>query len=158
MKIMDNIEKLEYKLQLMLKYKVNFYADNLKLSAAAKISKKIAQIVDKKAMVWAKTQSLKDIAEKGYPEINPFLVDHEQIFTLFYTPGFGLSEMPMVEEAVEAHNANEFYNAVKEQDSLPWMCNTIDEEMFDLLNEKYGTYHTGGVQDQLRTTYEQKKM
>ena len=154
---MENIEKLEYKLQLMLKYKESFYADNLKLSSAAKISKTMAKIVDKKAMAWAKTQSLKNIEEKGYPEINPFLADYEQIFSLFYTPGFGLSEMPMVEEAIEAQNANEFYNAVKVQDSLPWMCNKIDEEMFDLLNEKYGIDHTGGVQDQLRTVYEQKK-
>jgi len=154
---MDNIEKLEYKLQLMLKYKDNFYTDNQKLSIAAKISKSIAKIVDKKAIAWAELQSLKNIEEKGYPEINPFLVGQEQIFSLFYTPGFGLTEMPMVEEAVDAHNANEFYNAVKEQDSLPWMCNTIDEEMFDLLNEKYGIDHTGGVQDQLCRVYEQKK-
>ncbi|MCF7970276.1 MAG: hypothetical protein K9L22_03805 [Methylococcaceae bacterium] len=151
---MNNIEKLEYKLQLTIKYKEKFYTDNLKFRAAAKTSKTIAKIVAKKAILWAEIQSSKDIEEKGYPEINPFLVDYEQTFTLFYTPGFGLSEMPMVEDAVEAQNANEFYNAVKKQDALPWVCSSIDEEMFDLLNDKYGIDHTGGVQDLLRAAYE----
>jgi hypothetical protein len=154
---MDNVEKLEYKLQLILIYKGKFYADNLMHRVTAKISKTIANVVDKKAMAWAEAQALKDIEGNGYPDINPFLESYEQTFTLFYTPGLGLSEVPKTKKSIEAHDANEFYKAVKEQDPSPWMCDTIDEAMFDILNEKYGIDHTGGFQDQLREAVEQKK-
>lgn len=154
---MDNVEKLEYKLQLILIYKGKFYNNHLMYRVTAKISKIIAKVVDKKAMIWAEAQTLKDIEGNGYPDLNPFLENYEQTFTLFYTPGLGLSEVPKTEEAIEAHDANEFYNAVKEQDPSPWVCDTIDEAMFDILNEKYGIDHTGGFQDQLREAVEQKK-
>jgi hypothetical protein len=154
---MDNVEKLEYKLQLILIYKEKFYKNHLMYRVTAKISKIIATVVDKKAMLWAEAQTLKDIEGNGYPDVNPFLKSYEQIFTLFYTPGLGLSEVPKTEETIEAHDANEFYNAVKEQDPSPWVCDTIDEAMFDILNEKYGIDHTGGFQDQLREAVEQKK-
>lgn len=147
---MNDVEKLEYKLQLMLKYKNKFYDDNLKYRAASKTGKTMAKIVDLKASAWAEAQASKAIGENGYPDINPFLENYVQTFTLFYTPGLGLSEAPKTEEAVEAHDANEFYHAVKEQDELPWVCDTIDEAMFDLLNEKYGIDHTDGFADQLR--------
>ncbi len=154
---MDNVEKLEYKLQLILIYKEKFYNNYIIYRITAKISKTIAKAVDKKAMIWAETQTLKDIERNGYPGINPFLEGYMQTFTLFYTPGFGLSEVPKTEEAIEAHDANEFYNAVRQQDPLPWMCDTIDEAMFDILNEKYAIDHTGGIQDQLRDAFEQKQ-
>jgi hypothetical protein len=36
------------------------------------------------------------------------------------------------------------------------MCDTIDEAMFDILNEKYEIDKTGGFQDQLREAFKQK--
>ena len=154
---MDSVEKLEYRLQLMMVYKQKFYNNNLIYRISAKISKTIEKVVDKKAMIWAEAQTLKEIEANDYPEVNPFLENYEQTFTLFYTPGLGLSEVPKTDEAIETHDANEFYNAVREQDSSPWVCETIDEAMFDILNEKYGIDHTGGFQDQLREYVEQKK-
>jgi hypothetical protein len=154
---MYSVEKLEYKLQLILIYKEKFYNNHLMYRVTAKISKTIAKVVDKKAMIWAEAQTLKDIEGNGYPGINLFLEGYVQTFTLFYTPGLGLSSTPKTEEAIEAHDANEFYNAVSEQDSSPWVCDTIDEAMFDILKEKYGIEHTGGFQDQLREAFEQKQ-
>jgi hypothetical protein len=153
---MDNVEKLEYKLHLIFIYKEKFYDNHLMHRVIAKISKTIAKVVDKKAMVWAEAQTLKDIEGNGYHDINSFLEGYVQTFTLFYTPGLGLSEVPKTEEAIEAHDANEFYNAVREQNPLPWMCDTIDEAMFDILNEKYEIDKTGGFQDQLREAFKQK--
>ncbi len=155
---MDNIEKLEYKLQLLCSYKMQFYANNLKYRVTAKISKTMSKIIDKKAMAWSEAQLLKEIERNGYPDINPFLENYVQTFTLFYTPGLGLSEVPKTEEAIEANDANEFYNAVREQDDSPWFCDVIDEAMFDLLNEKYEIDHTGGFQDQLREHVNKSKM
>jgi hypothetical protein len=155
---MDNIEKLEYKLQLLCIYKEQFYANNLMHRVTAKISKTMSKIVDKKAMVWSETQLLKEIEGNGYPDINPFLENYVQTFTLFYTPGLGLSEVPKTEEAIEANDANEFYHAVREQDDSPWFCDIIDEAMFDLLNEKYEIDRTGGFQDQLREHVNKSKM
>ncbi|MGZ3767005.1 MAG: hypothetical protein ACXVA2_20250, partial [Mucilaginibacter sp.] len=83
---MDSVEKLEYKLQLILIYKEKFYNNHLMYRVTAKISKTIAKVVDKKAMIWAEAQTLKDIEGHGYPDINPFLEDYVQTFTLFYTP------------------------------------------------------------------------
>lgn len=155
---MDNIEKLEYKLQLLCIYKEQFYANNLMCRVTAKISKTMSKIVDKKAIVWSETHVLKEVEGHGYPDINPFLENYVQTFTLFYTPGLGLSEVPKTEEAIEANDANEFYNAVREQDNSPWFCDIIDEAMFDLLNEKYEIDRTGGFQDQLREHVNKSKM
>ena len=154
---MDNVEKLEYRLQLMCGYKIKFYANNLKYRVTAKISKTMSKIIDKKAMDWSEAQLLKEIERNGYPDINPFLENYVQTFTLFYTPGLGLSEVPKTEESIEANDANEFYNAVKELDDSPWYCDTIDEAMFDLLNEKYEIDRAGGFQDQLREHVEKAK-
>jgi hypothetical protein len=154
---MDNVEKLEYRLQLLCGYKIQFYANNLKYRVTAKISKTMSKIIDKKAIVWSEAQLLKEIDGNGYPDINPFLENYVQTFTLFYTPGLGLSEVPKTEEAIEANDANEFYNAVKELDDSPWYCDTIDEAMFDLLNEKYEIDRAGGFQDQLRAHVEKAK-
>jgi hypothetical protein len=88
MQTMDNIEKLEYKLQLIFMYKEKFYKNHLIYRVTAKISKVIAKVVDKKAMIWAESKFLKDIEGNGYPDVNPFLENYEQIFTLFYTPGY----------------------------------------------------------------------
>ena len=147
---MDNVEKLEYRLQLLCGYKAQFYANNLKYRVMAKISKTMSEIIHKKAMLWADAQLLKEIDGNGYPDINPFLENYVQTFTLFYTPGLGLSEVPKTEEAIEANDANEFYNAVRMEDDNPWYCDTIDEAMFDLLAEKYEIDRTGGLIDQLR--------
>lgn len=155
---MDNAEKLEYRLQLLCGYKTQFYANNLKYRVTAIISKTMSKIIDKKAMVWSEAQLLNEIERNGYPDINPFLENYVQTFTLFYTPGLGLSEAPKTEEAIEANDANEFYNAVKERDDSPWYCDTIDEAMFDLLNEKYEIDRTGGFQDQLREHVKKSKM
>ena len=154
---MDNVEKLEYKLQLLCGYKAQFYADNLKYRVMAKISKTMSEIIHKKAMIWAEAQLLKELDGNDYPDINPLLQNSAQTFTLFYTPGLGLSEVPRTEESIEANDANEFYNAVKERDESPWYCDTIDEAMFDLLNEKYEIDRAGGFQDQLRAHVEKAK-
>jgi hypothetical protein len=155
---MDNAEKLEYRLQLLCDYKTQFYVKNLKYRVTAKISKTMSKIIDKKAMVWSEARLLNEIERNGYPDINPFLENYVQTFTLFYTPGLGLSEVPKTEEAIEANDANEFYNAVKERDDSPWYCDTIDEAMFDLLNEKYEIDRAGGFQDQLREHVNKSKM
>ena len=154
---MDNVEKLEYRLQLLCGYKIQFYANNLKYRVTAKISKTMSKIIDKKAMVWSESQLLDEIERNGYPDTNPFLENYVQTFTLFYTPGLVLSEVPKTEESIEANDANEFYNAVKERDKSPWYCDTIDEAMFDLLNEKYEIDRAGGFQDQLREHVEKAK-
>jgi hypothetical protein len=154
---MNNIEKLEYKIQLILNNKEEFYKNHLIYRLTAKLSKIIATVVDKKAMIWAEAQTLIEIERNGYPDVNPFLGNFKKTFTLFYTPGLGLSEIQKTEEVFETHDANEFYNVVKEQDSSPWMCVTIDEAMLDILNEKYGIDHTGGFADQLREAIEKKK-
>jgi len=147
--IMNDLEKLEYKLHLIGMCKEKFYADNLKYRAASKTGKTMAKIVDKKASVWAEAQACKNIEENGYPDVNPYLENYKQTFTLFYTPELGLSVTPKTEKTVPTIDVIEFYNAVKDKHELPWVCDTIDEEMFDFLNEKYGIDFSGGFHDQL---------
>jgi hypothetical protein len=143
------MEKLEYKLHLISMYTEKFYTDNLKYRAASKTGRTMAKIIDKKAKAWAEVQMSNDIKNNGYPEVNPFLEGYVQTFTLFYTPEIGLTVIPKTEKSIPAVDANEFYNAVKNKDVMPWTCNTIDEAMFDLLNEKYGIDFSSGAQDQL---------
>ena len=154
---MDNLEQLEYKLQLLCIYKEKFYTKNLMYRVMAKISRTMSKILDKKAITWAEAMFLKEIEKNGHPDSNPFLDNRMQAFTLFYTPGLGLSEIPKTEKAIRADDANESYKAVKERDDSPWYCDIIDEEMFDLLNEKYEIDRTGGFLDQLRVHVEKAK-
>ena len=67
---MANVEKLEYRLQLICGYKIKFYANNLKYRVTAKISKTMSKIIDKKAMDWSEAQLLKEILLKRMMRMN----------------------------------------------------------------------------------------